>query len=128
MHTCTLFEFLFSQVRRHGDSFCVCANSVVHVHSLPNDRVCMGSNKVFLVLVYHVLYATTLLPLPWNDDGVNHPKYPSGVHISIYVLHHTKFHVRLHCACTSKSFHLLYHVVCSIPFAHCLVNFHLVHR
>ena len=77
----------------------------------------MGTNKVLLVLLYYVLY-TTLLPLPWNDDGVNHPKYPSGVHIGIYVLHHTKPHVWLHCACTSKYFHQLYHVVYSIPFAH----------
>jgi len=103
MKSLNLFYVSFSHVGCYGDSLCVCANFVVHVDSLPNDRVCMGSSKFLLVLLYHVLYAA-LLPIPWNDDGVTHPKHPSGIHISIYVLHYTKSHVWLHCACSSKSF------------------------
>ena len=129
MKALNLFYVSFSHVGCYGDSLCVCANFVVHVDSLPNDRVCMGSNKFLLVLLYHVLYAA-LLPIPWNDDGVTHPKHPSGVHINISVLQHTRSHGWLHCACSSKSFHPLTGIVCSIPFVdvckfviHCIIGF-----
>ena len=115
MKALNLFYVSFSHVGCYGDSLCVCANIVFHVDSLPNDRIRMGSSKVLLVLVYHVLYVA-LLPIPWNDDGVTHPKHPSGIHINISILHHAMPHVWLHCAWSSKSFHSLNGVVCSISF------------
>ncbi|XP_062206068.1 ABC transporter G family member 41-like isoform X2 [Phragmites australis] len=102
------WAYSFAQVNHklstgcYGDSLCTCAGSAVHVHRISNDRICVDSNKGFLVLVHHVLHAA-LFPLPWNDDGVTHAKYPTGTHICIHVLHHSKPHVWLHRPCSTNT-------------------------
>lgn len=85
----------------YGDPLRDGADSIIHVHCLPDDRVCMDTIQVLLVRVHHGLY-TALLPLHRNDDSVAYPQHPSGIHISIHVLHRAKPHVWFYRACTSK--------------------------